>query len=254
MRKDIADFLALIICVAAFSSSAQAEGDRLFSWIVDGEKRATNRIKQLENSLKGVFASNCGVSAEELTGDVKIVGGQRIAAATLIAGVWVMPAHKTLAQKVEIHSWAGQKIAGGVPKLLSKVDNLAYLPASKRVEWKRHASLNNGYYIAFCSGVGCDWKVGAITSLPGEVLAPPKGVVKSLQQHWKNLGLQVSEIRSGYPCALITDMRINPGQEGIGAFSIGGELVGVAIARNDVHSSLVIPVARITKLLSQINW
>jgi len=71
----------------------------------------------------------------------------------------------------------------------------------------------------------------------------------SLDRHWETLGLQVSERRSGFEEALVSDLALPNGKTGYPVFLLDGEWIGIAVARTDLHETVVIPAERIRSLL-----
>ena len=79
----------------------------------------------------------------------------------------------------------------------------------------------------------------------------PASRLRRMEQFHERAGTKLSARRTGFPRAFETDLDLSPEQCGTPVFDIDGRLVGIAIARATLSSTLVIPAGRLRELLAE---
>lgn len=142
---------------------------------------------------------------------------------------------------------------GASMRLLSKRDNLAilripYTPGAISLS-DLEPSSEVGSFIGIL-GKEESWKTGTVTNeIRSAVSKRDPRVQRSIQKHWDRIGLQVSERRSGFPEVIESDLDLLPNEAGSPVFDRSGAWQGIAIAREDRHSTFLIPALRIADLI-----
>ncbi len=100
-----------------------------------------------------------------------------------------------------------------------------------------------------------DWNTGTLSTdlFAATTKANPSATSQAIESHWNRIGLKVSHQRTGYPEVFSCDLQVNPEQCGGPVFDLSGNLLGITIARVDLHATYVLPIHRITEALSRNN-
>ena len=142
--------------------------------------------------------------------------------------------------------------------LLSQADNLAIItiapdPGSDSTFRSATEPQSTGAFVGSFDGQD-NWVFGAISNelfqVPSRLAIDPL-TEKAVRKHWKRIGFEGSSRRNGFPAVLGCDLPLSPRQCGSPVFNLSGELIGIAIARVDVHLTLVVPHFRIEELLKK---
>ncbi|MDF1751200.1 MAG: hypothetical protein P1U89_00340 [Verrucomicrobiales bacterium] len=217
--------------------------------------------RQLSNEFKGKAASIASHTTAKLVQDGKI-----LAYGTVINGrdsrfsYLLCPADSIGNGEFVIQTQDGNlhsPLANASINLLSDGDNLAIIRLArlnKAISTK--ARLNDSMIGSFVGILGShqSWKTGAVTNSNRSAFTSiDPGTQRALSKHWERIGLQVNKKRSGYPEVIETDLNISPSEAGSPVFDRSGEWQGIAIARADQHSTLVIPAKRIASLITEFE-
>ncbi|MEQ1841326.1 MAG: hypothetical protein ABL994_13035 [Verrucomicrobiales bacterium] len=216
---------------------------------------------QLMEQFKGEATTLAQNSAAKL-----IIKGETIAYGTIINGrdqrfsYLVCPAEVVQSSNFIVETQKGallQPVSGASFQLLSDPDNLAMIRLP-RVEGvlSIKSPLQESSIGAFVGILSTEqkWKVGAVTNSTRSAFnGIPAATQKALSKHWERIGLKVNQKRSGYPEVIESDLALDPAQAGSPVFDRAGKWHGVAIARVDQHSTLVIPSKRVSNLVAEFE-
>jgi hypothetical protein len=216
---------------------------------------------QLMEQFKGEATAIAQHSAAKL-----IIKGEVIAFGTIINGrdqhysYLVCPAEAVQSANFIIQTQQGtliQPTSRASFQLLSESDNFAIIRLPRMEGVLSIKSTTQESAIGAFVGILCTdqkWKVGAVTNSTRSAFNDiPASTQKALSKHWERIGLKVNQKRSGYPEVIESDLALDPAQAGSPVFDRAGKWHGVAIARVDQHSTLVIPAKRVSNLVAEFE-
>ncbi|MDF1812279.1 MAG: hypothetical protein P1V20_08695 [Verrucomicrobiales bacterium] len=256
----------LIISSLLLASGASGQTLRtLFARQHDKVVSPIAMIEMMELQLNEQFKGTATDSARRATAKM-IKDGHVMAFATIINGrderfsYLLCPADAVEASLFIIQTQDG-RLHRPVPdapiEVLSQKDNLAIVRIQRIddvISIKDSPSESSvGSFVGILTRAQ-NWKTGAITNSTRSAFnGIDPGTQRALHKHWARIGLRVNEKRSGYPEVIETDLNLDPAEAGSPLFDRAGNWHGVAIARADQHSTLVIPAKRVASLVAEFE-
>ncbi|MEO0416125.1 MAG: hypothetical protein AAF226_14355 [Verrucomicrobiota bacterium] len=245
MRFPKTFFTLLLLAGLSLSSLAKAQ---------DATRQAIDAVKQLEQALKLQFAAQFDPLTKTITASV--IHNQRVVSgATLInpeTGTFVMTGDATMNAEGAVKVFYKGKFVDITPKWLSEKDNLAIATIEvPKVIQIHFAEAPTGSLVGLPL-TSHSWITGSITTEARSVEKEDASVNSTaLEKHWERIGLKVNDIRVGFPLVFETDLPLTPTSAGMPVITMDGKVAGIAIARADHHSTLVIPAKRVLDLIEE---
>lgn len=260
---------AVILISATLLSLSSTSGQTLKQLFSSQQKfRAVSpvaMVEMMERKLNDQFKNTAYPVARQTTAKM-IRDGRVMSYGTVINGrndaysYLLCPADAVTASGFVIQTQDGKlhRPVDGLPvQQLSRSDNLAIVRIA-RIE-NVISIKNNSQKSSVGAFVGIlakssQWKTGAVTN---SARTAYQGIEprtqRALSKHWERIGLKVNQKRSGYPEVIETDLNLDPAEAGCPVFDRAGTWHGIAIARADQHSTLVIPAKRIANMVAEFE-
>lgn len=257
-----------ILAAVALSSLSVAQGQTL-SELFERQKLVAASpvvmIEMMERQLNDQFEKTATPTARHCTAKL-IKDGKVMSYGTVINGrdkrfsYLLCPADAIQTAGFVIQTQDGRlhrPVAGTPVQRLSKSDNLAIVWISNLkdvISIKSDLKDSSiGAFVGIFAKNG-QWTIGAVTN---SVRSAYQGIEpttqRALSKHWERIGLKVNQKRSGYPEVIETDLNLHPAEAGSPVFDRAGNWHGIAIARADQHSTLVIPAKRVANLVAEFE-